>query len=57
MAQGVEILVGIKRDPSFGLVLVVGLGGTLAELHAEVVATPLPTTPAMLRDCCRETPG
>jgi hypothetical protein len=24
MSQGVEILVGIKRDPSFGLVLVVG---------------------------------
>jgi acetyltransferase len=29
MAQGVEVLVGLKRDPSFGLVLVVGLGGTL----------------------------
>ena len=27
-----------------------GLGGVLAELHAEVAATPLPTTPAMLRD-------
>ncbi|WP_172717155.1 acetate--CoA ligase family protein [Neorhizobium sp. T6_25] len=49
MSQGVEILVGIKRDPSFGLVLVVGLGGTLAELHAEVAAVVLPTTPPMLR--------
>lgn len=49
MSQGVELLVGIKRDPSFGLVLVVGLGGTLAELHAEVVAAALPTTKAMLR--------
>ena len=50
MERGVELLVGIKRDPSFGPVLVVGLGGTLAELHSEVAATILPTTPAVLRD-------
>lgn len=50
MEHGVELLVGIKRDPSFGLVLVVGLGGTLAELHNEVAATVLPTTPFMLRN-------
>ena len=49
MEHGVELLVGIKRDPSFGLVLVVGLGGTLAELHNEIAATMLPTTPSMLR--------
>lgn len=49
MEHGVELLVGIKRDPSFGLVLVVGLGGTLAELHNEIAATILPTTPSMLR--------
>jgi acyl-CoA synthetase (NDP forming) len=48
MASGVEILVGIKRDAVFGLLLVLGLGGTMAELHAEIVATPLPTTPAGL---------
>lgn len=50
MEQGLELLVGIKRDPSFGLVLVVGLGGTFAEIHSEVAATVLPTTPSMLRD-------
>ncbi|KRA50327.1 hypothetical protein ASD80_16290 [Devosia sp. Root635] len=48
MERGAEILVGIKRDASFGPVLVVGLGGTLAELHGEVAATALPTTPAVL---------
>jgi acyl-CoA synthetase (NDP forming) len=48
MERGVELLVGIKRDPAFGPVLVVGLGGTLAELHGEIAATCLPTTPAML---------
>jgi len=50
MERGIELLVGIKRDPSFGLVLVAGLGGTLAELHSEVAATVLPTTRAMLSD-------
>jgi acyl-CoA synthetase (NDP forming) len=50
MEQGLELLVGIKRDPSFGQVLVVGLGGTFAEIHGEVAATVLPTTPSMLRD-------
>jgi acetyltransferase len=50
MERGIELLVGIKRDPSFGLVLVTGLGGTFAELHGEVAATVLPTTRAMLND-------
>lgn len=50
MERGIELLVGIKRDPSFGLVLVTGLGGTLAELHSEIATTVLPTTRAMLSD-------
>ena len=50
MERGVELLVGIKRDPSFGLVLVAGLGGTHAELHGEIAATVLPTTRSVLRD-------
>lgn len=29
---GVEVVVGLKRDPSFGLVLIVGAGGILANL-------------------------
>lgn len=29
---GVEVIVGIKRDPSFGPVLMIGAGGTFAEL-------------------------
>src|SRR5690606_25831298 len=32
MKGGVEVIVGVKRDPGFGNVLMFGAGGTLAEL-------------------------
>jgi acetyltransferase len=32
---GVEVIVGIKRDPSFGNIMMFGAGGTLAELVAD----------------------
>ena len=32
---GVEVIVGVKRDPSFGLVLMLGAGGILTELVAD----------------------
>ncbi len=33
--SGVEVIVGIKRDPTFGPVLLFGAGGTLAELISD----------------------
>lgn len=32
ITNGVEVIAGVKRDPTFGLVLLFGAGGTLAEL-------------------------
>lgn len=34
-AAGVELIIGAKRDPVFGMVMLVGAGGTLAEVLAD----------------------
>jgi acyl-CoA synthetase (NDP forming) len=41
---GVEVLVGVTRDPTFGLLLTVGPGGTATELAGDHRAVPLPAT-------------
>jgi acyl-CoA synthetase (NDP forming) len=43
---GIELLVGIVRDPQWGLLLVVGLGGVFVEVLKDTVIIPLPTSPA-----------
>ncbi len=40
--KGLELLVGIKRDDIWGPMLVLGFGGVLVELVADVVTSPLP---------------
>lgn len=42
--NGVEILVGGNRDPNFGSVVMVGLGGTLTELLGDTVVAIGPVT-------------
>jgi acetyltransferase len=39
---GVELIVGVTRDPQFGAVMMFGLGGTLVEILGEVAFRPLP---------------
>ncbi len=39
-----EMIVGIHRDPQFGLALVIGAGGVLTELIADSVSLLLPTS-------------
>lgn len=47
---GVEVAVGAFRDPSFGPVVMVGLGGIWVEVLADVAFAPAPVTVAEARD-------
>jgi acyl-CoA synthetase (NDP forming) len=44
MAEGVELLVGVVQDPSFGPVLACGAGGTSAEVLGDVAVRITPLT-------------
>jgi acetyltransferase len=41
-ARGIELIIGVTRDPQFGPVMMFGLGGTLVESLREVAFRPLP---------------
>ena len=41
---GVEMMIGIKVDPLFGPLLVVGLGGVMVELLRDTAVMPAPVT-------------
>ena len=57
MAAGVEMLVGVRRDPVFGPVLVVGMGGIDVEAQRDVSVRPLPVTAADVRAMIGELRG
>jgi acetate---CoA ligase (ADP-forming) len=40
--SGREVLLGINRDPTWGLLLIVGLGGVLVEALGDVALAPVP---------------
>ena len=44
LAQGLELIVGAKRDPRFGPVLLVGAGGLYAEVVEDVAVALAPVT-------------
>ena len=46
---GREVLLGVNRDPTWGLLLVVGLGGVLVEVLGNVVLAPVPLDQAAAR--------
>lgn len=45
---GIELLVGITRDPTWGLILTVAMGGVLVELLTDAVLAPLPVDRAQV---------
>ena len=62
--RGHELVIGMVNDPTFGPIMMVGLGGTMVELMGDVVHRPAPVDVAeatdMLRSlrvarrCCRD---
>jgi hypothetical protein len=54
---GVELLVGVTRDPSWGLAIAVGLGGILAEAVADVAVRLLPVTEPGIEEMLTELRG
>jgi acetate---CoA ligase (ADP-forming) len=47
-----ELIIGITRDPQFGLALVIGAGGVLTELLQDTAALLLPATKAEITKAC-----
>ena len=54
---GIELIAGIVRDPSWGLVLAVGLGGVWVEVLQDAALRVLPVGPAEIRCALGELRG
>ena len=50
---GVEVIVGVSRDPDFGPMLAVGLGGVLVEVLDDVALSPAPVDAVEAREMLR----
>lgn len=46
--SGIDLVVGARRDPVFGPVVLVGLGGVATEVYADVAIASVPTSRARL---------
>jgi succinyl-CoA synthetase beta subunit len=53
-ASGTDLLVGVVRDGTWGLTLVVGLGGVWTEVLQDSAIRALPVTPAQVREMLEE---
>ena len=54
---GVDLIVGATRDAVFGPVVLVGLGGTIAEALGDVAVAPAPLLPGVAADLLGELAG
>jgi acyl-CoA synthetase (NDP forming) len=55
--DGVELIIGVRRDPSFGPVVVVGMGGFYAEVLQDVAVALAPLTPVVAEELIRSLRG
>jgi acyl-CoA synthetase (NDP forming) len=49
-SRGLELIAGCRRDPRFGPVLLVGLGGVFAEVLKDVATALAPATPELVEE-------
>jgi acyl-CoA synthetase (NDP forming) len=56
-APGIEVIVGLSKDPQFGPVLMFGLGGVLVEVLKDVAFRIVPIEPRDARQMLREIKG
>ena len=54
MAKGVEVILGLKRDPQFGATIMFGLGGIYTEVLKDVSFRVAPITPQDARNMISE---
>jgi acyl-CoA synthetase (NDP forming) len=47
---GIEMIIGAKRDPTFGPILIVGFGGIQAEILRDTALAPAPVSVAEARE-------
>lgn len=57
MPAAPEMVVGITRDPDFGHLLMVGLGGVLVELMQDVAFSPVPVSAGQAEELIRSLKG
>jgi acyl-CoA synthetase (NDP forming) len=57
LSRGVELIIGCKRDPRFGPIVLVGFGGIYAELTADTAVALAPAEPAELENLLRSLRG
>ncbi len=56
-APGVEVIIGMSKDPQFGPVLMFGLGGVWVEILKDVSLRVIPVTRRDVRDMIKEIKG
>jgi acyl-CoA synthetase (NDP forming) len=54
---GIEVIIGMSKDPQFGPVLMFGLGGVLVEVLKDVAFRIVPLEPRDARQMVREIKG